>query len=48
MTLHEQPKTHPRGKHRVMVIGLDSADPDLVLRWSQEGRLPFLHSLMQS
>jgi predicted AlkP superfamily phosphohydrolase/phosphomutase len=48
MTLHEQPKTHPLGKHRVMVIGLDSADPDLVLRWSQEGRLPFLHSLMQS
>jgi type I phosphodiesterase/nucleotide pyrophosphatase len=48
VTLHEQPKAHPRGKHRVMVIGLDSVDPDLVLRWSQEGRLPFLHSLMQS
>ncbi|MCS6925821.1 MAG: alkaline phosphatase family protein, partial [Candidatus Binatia bacterium] len=33
---------------RVIVIGLDAADPDLVQLWSREGRLPFLRALMQS
>ena len=35
-------------KTRIILIGLDSADPDLVQRWCREGRLPFLNSLMQS
>jgi predicted AlkP superfamily phosphohydrolase/phosphomutase len=33
---------------RIIVIGLDSVDVDLVQRWSAEGRLPFLSSLMQA
>jgi predicted AlkP superfamily phosphohydrolase/phosphomutase len=33
-------------KNRVIVIGLDSCDPDLFLRWSREGRLPFMNSLI--
>lgn len=37
-----------RDKHRVILIGLDSADPDLVQKWCREGRLPFLSSLMES
>ena len=39
-------KLNPRS--RIVVIGIDCADPDLVQRWSQEGRLPFLRSLMES
>ena len=35
-------------KFRLILIGLDSADPDLVQKWCREGRLPFLSSLMQS
>lgn len=31
--------------HKVMVIGLDSADADLVDRWCDEGHLPVLQSL---
>ena len=31
--------------HKVYVIGLDSADPNLVEAWMEEGRLPFLKSL---
>lgn len=34
-------------KNRIIVLGLDSADPDLVQLWSQEGRLPFLTSLSE-
>jgi predicted AlkP superfamily phosphohydrolase/phosphomutase len=34
-------------KHRVVVIGLDACDVDLVQRWAGEGRLPFLASLME-
>ncbi len=33
-------------KNRIIVIGLDAADPDLVENWSGEGRLPALTSLM--
>ena len=33
-------------KQRVVVIGLDSVDPDLVKLWAKEGRLPFLRSLL--
>lgn len=32
---------------KIVVIGLDSCDPDLVQLWSKEGRLPFLSSLMK-
>src|SRR5688572_26109057 len=39
--------TH-RTSPRVVVIGLDSYDPDLLERWSRDGRLPFLTSLMES
>jgi predicted AlkP superfamily phosphohydrolase/phosphomutase len=35
-------------KHRVILIGLDSADPDLIQKWSSEGRLPFIKSLIDS
>jgi predicted AlkP superfamily phosphohydrolase/phosphomutase len=31
--------------HRVMIIGLDAADADLVERWCDEGHLPHLRSL---
>ena len=48
MQEHAQPDRRATGTDRIIVIGLDSADPDLVWRWSQEGRLPFLHSLMKS
>ncbi len=34
-------------KNRVVVIGLDSCDPDLFLKWSREGRLPFMNSLIK-
>jgi predicted AlkP superfamily phosphohydrolase/phosphomutase len=37
-----------RDKHRVILIGLDSADPDLIQRWCREGRLPFIRSLIRS
>ncbi|MER3446611.1 MAG: hypothetical protein C4291_07085 [Candidatus Dadabacteria bacterium] len=30
----------------IVVIGLDSADPDLILKWSSEGHLPTITSLM--
>ncbi len=35
-------------KHRVILIGLDSADPDLIQKWCREGRLPFINSLIRS
>ncbi len=35
-------------KSRIFVIGLDSADFDLIQRWSLEGRLPFLTSLTKA
>ncbi|MEL6383477.1 MAG: alkaline phosphatase family protein, partial [Cyanobacteria bacterium J06626_18] len=38
--------TRPDQKNRVIVIGLDSADPDLVQLWAKEGRLPFMRSLL--
>jgi len=37
-----------RKKERIIIIGLDSADPDLVQLWTKEGRLPFLASLIES
>ncbi|MEM9002158.1 MAG: alkaline phosphatase family protein [Cyanobacteria bacterium P01_F01_bin.86] len=45
-----QPSTQSangRPKDRIVVIGLDSADPDLVRLWAKEGRLPFLRSLLE-
>lgn len=33
-------------KNRIIVIGLDAADPDLVEKWSREGYLPTMTSLM--
>jgi predicted AlkP superfamily phosphohydrolase/phosphomutase len=36
-----------RGAPRVMVIGLDSADADLIEQWCDEGYLPHLQSLRQ-
>ncbi|MGE0684889.1 MAG: alkaline phosphatase family protein, partial [Candidatus Binatia bacterium] len=33
--------------NRIIVLGLDSADPDLVQLWAREGRLPFLTSLQE-
>lgn len=43
-------KANPKrtDKHRVILIGLDSADPDLVQKWCREGGLPFISALMQS
>ncbi len=41
-------KGRPTDKDRIVVIGLDSCDPDLFQMWSNEGRLPFLASLMGS
>ena len=35
-------------KDRIVVIGLDACDADLVERLSKEGRMPFLTSLMKS
>ncbi|MDB9529342.1 alkaline phosphatase family protein [Oscillatoria sp. CS-180] len=37
----------PNTKSRVVVIGLDSADPDLIQLWAKEGRLPFIRSLLE-
>ncbi len=31
----------------IIVIALDSADPDLVANWLEEGKLPFLKSLKE-
>jgi len=36
------------GQDRIIVIGLDSADPDLVQMWAKAGRLPFMSSLIES
>ncbi|MGD1861210.1 MAG: alkaline phosphatase family protein [Leptolyngbyaceae cyanobacterium] len=35
-------------KDRIVVIGLDSADPDLIRLWASRGQLPFINSLLQS
>lgn len=48
MKVHGPPAHNSGGTHRVVVIGLDAADPDLVQLWCREGRLPFLRSFMQS
>ena len=37
-----------KGRDRIIVIGLDSADPDLFHMWAKAGRLPFMSSLMES
>jgi predicted AlkP superfamily phosphohydrolase/phosphomutase len=37
----------PRSRRRVVVIGLDSADADLVDRWCQQGHLPVMQSLRE-
>lgn len=37
-----------KDRNRIIVIGLDSFDPDLFQMWSKEGRLPFMTSLMES
>jgi predicted AlkP superfamily phosphohydrolase/phosphomutase len=34
-------------RNKIIIIGLDACDPDLVQLWSKEGRLPFLSSLMK-
>ena len=34
--------------HRIVVIGLDSADPDLIRLWAKAGQLPFINSLLES
>jgi len=36
------------GKDRIVIIGLDACDADLVERLSKEGHMPFLASLMKS
>ena len=33
-------------RHRVLLIGLDAAEPALIRKWSAEGHLPHLHRLM--
>jgi predicted AlkP superfamily phosphohydrolase/phosphomutase len=48
MTENDQLNCKAEEKDRVIVVGLDSADPDLVQRWLQEGRLPFMRSLIES
>ena len=35
-------------KGRIVIIGLDACEPNLVEQWSKEGHLPFLTSLMSS
>jgi len=35
-------------KNRIIVIGLDSADPDLIRLWASRGQLPFINSLLES
>ncbi|MEM9923667.1 MAG: alkaline phosphatase family protein [Cyanobacteria bacterium P01_D01_bin.50] len=43
----DKPFNHKKqGSNKVIVIGLDSADPNLVEHWMEEGRLPFLKSLV--
>jgi predicted AlkP superfamily phosphohydrolase/phosphomutase len=37
-----------KDKTKIVVFGLDACDVDLMLRWSKEGRMPFLTSLMES
>jgi len=34
------------GNERIFIIGLDSADPDLMDHWIKEGKLPFFEHLM--
>ena len=41
-------KNRLKDKDQIVVIGLDACDPDLFQRWSMEGKLPFLTSLMES
>ncbi len=48
MRENEKKDNGPADKDRIVLIGLDSCDVDLVERWSKEGRLPFLSSLMSS
>jgi len=47
---HASPATasRPNRKDRIVVIGLDSADPDLLRLWAKAGQLPFIGSLLQS
>lgn len=33
--------------NKVLFIGLDSAEPELLLRWANDGTLPVLHGLLQ-
>jgi predicted AlkP superfamily phosphohydrolase/phosphomutase len=37
-----------KDRNKIIIIGLDSFDPDLLQKWSTEGRLPFLKTLMES
>ncbi|MEM9153559.1 MAG: alkaline phosphatase family protein [Cyanobacteria bacterium P01_F01_bin.33] len=46
MTQFSQPTVAQ--KERIVVIGLDSADPDLIRLWASRGQLPFIHSLLES
>jgi len=34
-------------RNPIILIGLDSADPDLILKWSSEGHLPAISSLIK-
>ena len=34
-------------RHRVLLIGLDAAEPALISKWSEEGHLPHLRRLME-
>jgi predicted AlkP superfamily phosphohydrolase/phosphomutase len=48
--MRETIQTNGQGGHptrRVVVIGLDSADADLIDRWCQEGHLPVMRSLRE-
>ncbi|MEL7225065.1 MAG: hypothetical protein AAGL17_09380, partial [Cyanobacteria bacterium J06576_12] len=42
------PSSSTASKDRIIVIGLDSADPDLIQRWAKAGHLPFIASLLES
>lgn len=34
-------------RNKIVILGLDACDPDLIQHWVKEGRLPFLSSLIQ-
>src|SRR4029453_14233387 len=36
-----------KDKTKIAILGLDACDVDVMLRWTAEGRMPFLASLME-